>query len=545
MLGSFSPLMRGGSQTPRSESARHSRTEESLQEHENYMEMTFSHSESSQSLRSERGERGERTVRTRGPSPNPYSVEALSNVYADSETATEGMTTPTVKRSNSKASAFLYSLIGRKSSSAGKTPIAPTSSTVTSDPTAAEGGTLPRSSRSMPPSPFSSLKRPKGSKKQRRSTTTAPPIAQSLSPVSPDVDAGPSAALFFHSHRSTSIARPSSARSPMTPPSPTTDFLRLQPAQQFSPPSANKPGCSQPISISFPQRMSLSSSSSYTPRGSPVTHLNLNLSDDYVLAQTSSRFSSSPSRFINMPTLSPLPEVLCQSQTGGPNKSKEAQLERSKVSASKAPGADTDTGYMNMDFVANNAGCSKFNFPQVSPAHRTSAASAPLTVQSTSNVEPSTMLFVGPPEPSQPVRIPLKATDAKENTVTKPTPHVVDQTNLVDSNPANVPTSNATSSVPAAAKQRANSLEKIVCAFNEKIKIGPKRHSSGDKPLKRPSGGGTLIFRFSSNFNLIRNCFVINLCFFFLSDQIVISRLHLPVVVWLWPEINRCLSFRY
>lgn len=76
MLGSFSPSMRGGSQTPRSESARHSRTEESLQEHENYMEMTFGHSESSHSLRSERG-----TVRTRGPSPNPYSAEALSGVF--------------------------------------------------------------------------------------------------------------------------------------------------------------------------------------------------------------------------------------------------------------------------------------------------------------------------------------------------------------------------------------------------------------------------------------------------------------------------------
>ena len=58
------------------------------------------------------------------------------------------------------------------------------------------------------------------------------------------------------------------------------------------------------------------------------------------------------------------------------------------------------------------------------------------------------------------------------------------------------------SAVPAAAvavpsKQRANSLEKIVCAFSEKVKIGPKRHSSGDKPMKRTTG--TLIYRYTTN----------------------------------------------
>ena len=412
-----------------------------------------------------------------------------------SETATGSTAvTPTVSRSGSKASAFLSNLLGRKSSSAGKTPITPSTTGST------ECGTLPRYSRSQPPSPFSSLKRPKSSKK-RRSATAAPPIAQSLSPVSPDVDGVP-AALFYHS-RNTPNLRSSSARSPMTPPSPTSDFLRLQSAQQLSPPSACKPGSSQPISITFPQRTSLSSSS-YTPRGSPVTHLNLNLCDVYVLAQTSSRFSSSPSRFINMPTLSPLPEVLCHQQTGNPSNKSNVQKERIAGNSSSRPSTDmaADSGYMNMDFASNTSG-SKFSFPEVS-----SPVKSQVTTTTASPVVKLPTTVPSTTESNQPVRIPLKATDAKENSVVKPLP--VDPTTSImapiTSVPVPVPVAFASSAsgVPAAPKQRANSLEKIVCAINEKIKIVPKRHSSGDKPLKRPNASGTLIFRLSP-FDFVRH----------------------------------------
>ena len=157
-----------GSQA-RSESAQHSRTEESLQE-QHYMEMTFDNP-------SESSLRANKSVRSRIPSP-----------YDGSQTDSETQTVVSAKDSRKK-SAFLSNLFGRKSFSAGKSATSPTAVTP------ADSGTLPRSSRSMPPSPFSSLKRPSKSSKSRR-TTTAGPIAQSHSPVSPDVDL--SSALLFH-----------------------------------------------------------------------------------------------------------------------------------------------------------------------------------------------------------------------------------------------------------------------------------------------------------------------------------------------------------
>ena len=157
-----------GSQT-RSESAQHSRTEESLQE-QHYMEMTFDNP-------SESSLRANKSVRSRIPSP-----------YDGSQTDSETQTVVSAKDSRKK-SAFLSNLFGRKSFSAGKSATSPTAVTP------ADSGSLPRSSRSMPPSPFSSLKRPSKSSKSRR-TTTAGPIAQSLPPVSPDVDL--SSALLFH-----------------------------------------------------------------------------------------------------------------------------------------------------------------------------------------------------------------------------------------------------------------------------------------------------------------------------------------------------------
>ena len=63
-----------------------------------------------------------------------------------------------------------------------KTATSPTAAAPTTD-----GKTLPRPSRNMPPSPFSSLKRSSKSFKTRRTTTTGQ-RAQSLSPVLPDVD---------------------------------------------------------------------------------------------------------------------------------------------------------------------------------------------------------------------------------------------------------------------------------------------------------------------------------------------------------------------
>ena len=141
-----------GSQTPRSESAQHSRTEESLQE-QHYMEMTFDNP-------SESSLRADKSVRSRIPSP-----------YDGSQTDSETQTVVSAKDSRKK-SFFFSNLFGRKSFSAGKSATSPTAVTP------ADSGTLPRSSRSMPPSPFSSLKRPSKSSKSRR-TTIAEPIAQS------------------------------------------------------------------------------------------------------------------------------------------------------------------------------------------------------------------------------------------------------------------------------------------------------------------------------------------------------------------------------
>lgn len=465
-LGTVSPSMRG-SQTPRSDSARHSRTEESLQEH--YMEMNFEHpaDSTSHSLRSDK------SVRSRIPSP--YLLDG-------SQTDSEAQNTPTATASSSSKSGgkkpFLAGLFSRKSFSAGKSSV--TSPTAAAPP---DGGTLPRSSRSMPPSPFSSLKRPSKSSKTRRSTTTAGQICQSVSPVSPDVDL--SSALMFHqraqSMRSHSMGHSrSSLHSPLTPPSPSpsADFSMIQ--SQFSPPSpsvslTSKPGSSQPISIALHRP-------SYTPRGSPHTgHTGipaLNLSrladaDEYVLPHT--RYSTSPGRLMPMPTLSPLPEVLLNTMT---------QLKSEKTD-SRTPTANSNDGYMNMDFggaTHHTAGqlIGKFTFEEL-----------PGSGDATPTLLPSTP---SRNEASQPVRIPLKPIDDKENMVmVQP---IVAETEVAVTSTSNGSASAVTPTnvmpIPAA-KQRANSLEKIVCAF-EKVIIGPKRHSSGDKPMKRSSG--TLIHRY-------------------------------------------------
>lgn len=511
-LGAFSPSThQRGSQTPRSESARHSRTEESLlllhqPEEQHYMEMTFN--ESTQSLRSDKSS----STRMRGPSP--YLPEAPSSgALTDSESGATGTATPT--KSGSRATAFLSNLLGRKSSSSSSSKSGHPSETG-SPMGVTESGTLPRSSRSMPPSPFSSLKRTKssGSKKRRTATAAVPPgaVAQSVSPVSPDVDPP---TLFYH-QRSQSLKLPS----PMTPPSPTTDFVssRLlpQPSSQLSPPNATtcKPGSSQPINIAF-QRAGTSSASGYTPRGSPVTGLNLNLrvydhpdgSTGHVLPHRTS-FSSSPGRLVTMmPTLSPLPEVLHinnPAASAGANNLR--QVDRNASVQSNRPRASgpsaSDSGYMNMAFGASSSPLSKLNEEKM-PASTVSAPGVQLA---------------GTAEPSQPVCIPVKgvppAVDAiedkennaaailissKSNETISPTATLMSGSTAVSDavSASSTGTCVAASAVSATstttpAKQRANSLEKIVCAF-EKVKIGPKRHSSGDKPPKR--SGSTLIFR--------------------------------------------------
>lgn len=433
-----------GSQTPRSESARHSRTEESLQE-QNYMEMTFENP-------SDPALRVDKSVRSRIPSP-----------YDGSQTDTETPSAVSAKVS-SKKSAFLSNLFGRKSFSAGKSATSPTAATPV------DSGTLPRSSRSMPPSPFSSLKRPSKSSKTRR-TTTAGPIAQSLSPVSPDVDL--SSALLFHqrsqSMRSHSIGHSrSSLHSPLTPPSPSADFSMIHP--QFSPPSpsvviAPKPGSSQPISISLQRQ-------TYTPRGSPHTGIPaLNLSrmvadpDEYVLHHT--RYSASPSRLMPMPTLSPLPEVLLNTAT---------LSKAEKAGNRNSTAGKINEGYMNMDFGANKSSATSIQPPKFIFEELPGSGEVTPTMPST----PSRA------ETSLPVRIPLKANEDKENSVSSQQPNfVVDSDTLVSSTGNGTSTAaTPTNSIPS--KQRANSLEKIVCAL-EKAIIGPKRHSSGDKPKRSGS----------------------------------------------------------
>lgn len=440
-----------GSQTPRSESARHSRTEESLQE-QHYMEMTFDNpTGASHGLVN-----ADKSVRSRIPSP-----------YDGSQTDSEVLNAVSAKGS-SKKTAFLSNFFGRKSFSAGKSAISPTAVTP------AESGTLPRSSRSMPPSPFSSLKRPSKSTKSKR-TTTAGSIAQSLSPVSPDVDL--SAALLFHqrsqSMRSHSIGHSrSSLHSPLTPPSPSADFSMVHP--QFSPPSpsvalSSKPGSSQPISISLHRQ-------TYTPRGSPHTGipaLNLNRVadvDEYVLHHT--RYSASPSRLMPMPTLSPLPEVLLNNVT---------QISKAESNRNSITGKSHD-GYMNMDFGANKSSSSTIQQPKFTFEELPGSGEVTPTMPSTPSRTETTL----------PVRIPSKANDDKENSVvSQPANFLVDPETSISSSGNGLSTAaTPTNSIPP--KQRANSLEKIVCAF-EKAIIGPKRHSSGDKPLKRSSG--TLIHR--------------------------------------------------
>ena len=507
-MGTISPSMRG-SQTPRSESARHSRTEESLQEPGYYMEMNFQTTDStpSNSLRSDH------SVRSRIPSPYGDGGQTDNESAQSTAPATPTVVTPTPGKSGSKKPAFLTNLFSRKSFSAGKTATSPTA---VSTPT--DTGTLPRSSRSMPPSPFSSLKRPsKSSKSSRRnasatctmtSSSTVGSIAQSVSPVSPDVDLS---ALMFHqrgqSMRSHSMGHSrSSLHSPLTPPSPSADFSLVQP--QFSPPSSmssssvhllSKPSSSQPISIAL-QRPS------YTPRGSPHTTipaLNLNrLGDveDYVLPHT--RYSTSPGRL--MPTLSPLPEVLLNTMHTHPKTAPEPLTDnqrRSNPVPAETAKASND-GYMNMDFSSKNRTPATANTASATfqPAIKFSFDELPEpSLTPPAGIVPSTPSKI---EATQPVRIPLKPIDDKNNSI------LPLELGVVESTPVNLVGSGSTSSsnngssassavtptqiAPIPAKQRANSLEKIVCAF-EKAIIGPKRHSSGDKPMKRSSA--TLIHR--------------------------------------------------
>lgn len=366
---------------------------------------------------------------TRARMPSPYDVTI------DSADATP--TNSSVSKMN-KATAFFTHLWGKKSSSVGKTnqPMAATTE-------------APRPSRSMPPSPFSSLKRPTKASKKRRSTTMIG--GQSMSPVSPEADVGQPS--FYH-QRSQSMRSGSrnsvhslqSLQSPLTPPSPTVDFGRTQ----FSPPTA-KPGGSQPISIGF-QR----SGAALTPRGSPVVGLhNLNLKpapDDYVLpVQPAARFSASPSRLITMPTLSPLPEV------------------NARAHPFDTPAKTPVNDYVNVDFKSDmRANQNQFRFDEPLPALNRTEPSAPIPIKAANENKENDAVV----PPIEAKFIELSAVPA----VSTPTP------------------------VPA--KQRANSLEKIVAAILD-VKPGPKRHSSGDKPHKRSSG--VSIFRYEvSATSLIR-----------------------------------------
>ena len=467
------------------------------------MEMTFGDSSSSHSGGHRSTDRST-SVRNRGISP--YDIASLSSgTMTDSDTTCTGSQTPTKSSSGGKAAAFLSNLLGRKPSSASSKGHQHTPPTAGSPSTGESGGTLPRSSRSMPPSPFSSLKRTKSGKK-KRTTTASPPssasIGQSLSPVSPG-DADSQVNPFFPQGRSQSLRSSHGIHSPMTPPSPTVDLIasRLHP-MHFSPPpppvaasmvtTTSKPS-SQPISIAF-QRSSAFPSSTYAARGSPVANLNLNLrvydhqdvgGGGYGVPQHTRAYSSSPGRSVAMmPTLSPLPEVLfCNNSKSKTDKSGQNQLKPAsggQHSVSETP----DSGYMNMTFGPTPA--TKFTFDQ-SPNGPSDALPSPASLQQ---------------GPSQPVYIPMTkgaaaatsmATENKENdrAIIPPINEASAAVSAVESVaviPPDLRTNEPTppSSVPPVNKQRANSLEKIVGAF-EKIKIGPKRHSSGDKPLKRSS----------------------------------------------------------
>jgi len=127
----------------------------------------------------------------------------------------------------------------------------------------------------------------------------------------------------------------------------------------------------------------------------------------------------------------------------------------------------TDSGFVNIDL------CSKPYFP---------AVDVPL----------------GPPEPSQPVRIPMKGSSSEANKVyTNATVRPVTKSfeltvTLMEPVGASTASTVSAATVAAPYKQRANrpgkvgevSLEKNVCA---KVKIGSKRHSSEDKPMKGKS----------------------------------------------------------
>ena len=104
-----------------------------------------------------------------------------------------------------------------------------------------------------------------------------------------------------------------------------------------------------------------------------------------------------------MPTLSPLPEVLLNTMT---------QMKTEKADSRKSGAGSNNEVYMNMDFGENKKSAniraaaatrsnSKFSFDEV-----------PGSGDVIQTVMPSTPSRV---EASQPVRIPLKANDDKEN----------------------------------------------------------------------------------------------------------------------------------
>lgn len=139
---------------------------------------------------------------------------------------------------------------------------------------------------------------------------------------------------------------------------------------------------------------------------------------------------------------------------------------------------------MNMDYGASKSSAANIQPPRFTFEELPGSGEVTPTMPST----PSRA------ETSLPVRIPLKTNEDKENSVVSQPPIFLVDTETLVSSSGNGTSSAATPTNSIPSKQRANSLEKIVCAL-EKAIIGPKRHSSGDKPNR---SGGTLIHRSNS-----------------------------------------------
>ena len=194
--------------------------------------------------------------------------------------------------------------------------------------------------------------------------------------------------------------------------------------------------------------------------------------DEYVLPPpppvSGGRYSTSPGRAFTVPTLSPLPEVNSFGPSTESNGTSGQPSSKKKKNSAAVTSAPLDgSSYVNMNFS-----------PKVNNIQ--AAKALPVTL-------PAPVPL--PPPPTSPVKTtPAAASVKKSSTATLPAANPV-----LSATPTPATTAPVVAVVTAApTKQRANSLEKIVGAL-EKVKIGPKRHSSGDKPLKRPSG--TLIYR--------------------------------------------------